>query len=145
MSQYAQEIHRILASLSGEEDEDATPLPEEEDLDAIHVYPVEGGGILLTRTPLDEEEEAAALVIESQPATVAPRTPSSFVLFLLLLCLFLVGDLADTQLIALMTPTVTIAITPQVHPVSLHSTASLGKLLSPITVRESLTVPARDS
>src|ERR1051326_7948821 len=103
MSQYAQEIHRILASLSGEEDEDATPLPEEEDLDAIHVYPVEGGGILLTRTPLDEEEEAAALVIESQPATVAPRTPSSFVLFLLLLCLFLVGDLADTQLIALMT------------------------------------------
>ena len=141
MSQYAKEINRILASLHGEEDEDAPPLPEEEDLDTIHIYPVEGGGLLLTRTPLDEEE-AAAPVIESQPATPAARSLPPFVLFLLLLCLFLVGDLADTQLIALMIPTVTIAITPEVHTVSLHSTASLGKLLSPITVSESLTVPA---
>lgn len=141
MSQYAKEINRILASLNGQEDEDATPLPEEEELDTIHVYPVEGGGILLTRTPLDEEEPVAP-VIDSQPTMqAAPRTPP-FVLFLLLLCLFLVGDLADNQLIALMTPTVTIAITPAVHTVRLHSTASLGKLLSPITLSQSITVPA---
>src|SRR5690348_14051359 len=142
MSQYAKEINRILASLSGGEDEDAPPLPEEENLDTIHVYPVEGGGILLTRTPLDEEEEVAP-VIESQPATpAAPRSLPPFVLFLLLLCLFLVGDLADTQLIALLTPTVTIAITPEVHTVREQSTASLGKLLSPITLSQSETVPA---
>ena len=142
MSQYAKEINRILASLKGGEDEGTTPLPEEEDLDTIHVYPVEGGGILLTRTPL-EEEEAAAPVIDSQPPTpAAPRTPPPFVLFLLLLCLFLIGDLADNQLISLMTPTATIAITPEVHTISLHSTASLGKLLSPITVSQSETVPA---
>ena len=144
MSQYAKEINRILASLSGEEDGNATPLPEEEeDLDTIHVYPVEGGGLLLTRTPLDEEEEPAAPVIESQPASRAvPRSLPPFVLFLLLLCLFLLGDLADNQLIALMTPTVTIAITPEVHTVRLHSTATLGKLLSPITLSQSETVPA---
>src|SRR5690349_8632789 len=145
MSQYAKEIHRILASLNGQEDEDATPLPEEEDLGTIHVYPVEGGGILLTRTPL-EDEEAASPVIDSQldrPAMrAAPRTPPPFVLFLLLLCLLLVGDLADNQLISLMTPTATIAITPEVHTIRLQSTATPGKLLSPITLSQSQTVPA---
>ena len=49
MSQYTKEINRILASLNGQEDEDAIPLPEEEDLDTIHVYPVEGGGIQIGR------------------------------------------------------------------------------------------------
>ncbi|HEY6542064.1 MAG TPA: baseplate J/gp47 family protein [Ktedonobacteraceae bacterium] len=143
MSQYAREIKSILASLYEQGDEDAPPLlEEEENLDTLHVYPVEGGGILLTRTPLNEEEPAAS-VIESQFVTRAtPRSPSPFVLFLLLLCLFLVGDLADTQLIDMMTPTATIAITPEVHTVRLHSTASLGRLLSPITLSESLTVPA---
>ena len=142
MSQYAKDINYILASLSGGEDEDAPPLPGEENLDTIHVYPVEGGGLLLTRTPLDEEE-AAAPVIDSQHVTsAAPRSLPPFVVFVLLLCLFLVGDLADTQLIALMTPTVTIAITPEVHIVRVQSTASLGKLLSPITLSQSEAVPA---
>jgi hypothetical protein len=144
MSQYAKEIKYILATLNEHGNEHATPLPEEEELDTIHVYPVEGGGILLTRTPI-EDEEPAAPVIDSQgdqPTTRAtPRTPSPFVLFLLLLCLFVVGDLADSQLLALMTPTVTIAITPEVHTITLQSTASLGKLLSPITLTESQTVP----
>src|ERR1051326_6928166 len=143
MSQYAKEINRILASLNSGEDEDASPLPEEEDLDTLHVYPVEGGGILLTRTPLDDEEEPAASVIDSQPATpAAPRSLPPFVLFLLFMCLFLVGDLADNQLLALMTPTVTIAITPAVHTVRVQSSASLGKLWSPTPRCQSETVPA---
>src|SRR5690242_4396800 len=77
MSLYAKEINRILASLNGPEVEENPPLPEEEDLDTIHVYPVEGGGILLTRTPLEDEE--AAPVIDSQPdqptTRAVPRTP----------------------------------------------------------------------
>jgi Baseplate J-like protein len=143
MSQYAKEIKYILATLNEQGNEDATPLPEEEELDTIHVYPVEGGGLLLTRTPI--EEDLAAPVIDSQPdqptTGAARRTPPPFVLFLLLLCLFLVGDLADTQLIALMTPTATIAVTSEVHTVRVQSTASLGKLLSPVTLSESQTVP----
>jgi hypothetical protein len=144
MSQYAKEIKHILATLNEQGGEDATPLPEEEELDTIHVYPVEGGGLLLTRTSL--EEEPAASVIDSQgdqpTPRAAPRTPPPFVLFLLLLCLFVVGDLADNQLVAFMTPTATIALSPEVHTVTLQSTASLGKLLSPITLSESQTVPA---
>jgi hypothetical protein len=144
MSQYAKEIKHILATLNEQGGEDAMPLPEEEELDTIHVYPVEGGGLLLTRTPL--EEDPAAPVIDSQddqPTTeAARRTLPPFVLFLLLLCLFLVGDLADSQLIALMTPTATITITPEVQTVRVQSSASLGKLLSPITLSESQTVPA---
>lgn len=143
MSQYAKDIHHILASLNEQGDADVPPLPEEEELETIHVYPVEGGGILLTRTPLEDEEDVP--VIDSQPeqsTTGALRRTPPFVLFLLLLCLFLVGDLADNQLIAMITPTATIAITPAVHTVRLQSTATLGKLLSAITLSQSQTVPA---
>lgn len=41
-----------------------------------------------------------------------------------------------------MTPTATIAITPDVRTITLQRTATLGKLLSPITLTESQTVPA---
>ncbi len=140
MSQYAKEIKHILAALH----EQDTPLPDEEELDTIHVYPVEGGGILFTRTPL-EPEETAAPVIDSQDdhaSTAAAKSPPLFVVFLLLLCVFVLGDVADTQLIALMTPTATIAITPEVRTVTLQSTATLGKLLAPLTLTQSQTVPA---
>ena len=146
MSQYAKDIKHILATLNEQEDERDQPLPDEEDLDTIHVYPVEGGGILLTRTPLADEQEAVPPVIDSQNDAVgtAPsaKTPPLFVLFLLLLCLFVVGDLADNQLIALLTPTATIALTPEVRTLTLESTATLGKLLSPITLTQAQTVPA---
>src|SRR5258708_5038605 len=117
VSQYAKEIKHILATLSEQGDESDQPLPHEEELDTIHVYPVEAGGILFIRTPL-EPEEAAPPIIDSQDdhaSAAAARTPPPFVLFLLLLCAFVLFDVADTQLIALMTPTATIAITPDVR------------------------------
>ena len=145
MSQYTKDIKHILASLNEQGDEHDQPLPDEEELDTIHVYPVEGGGILLTRTPL-ADDEAAPPIIESRgghtTGTSLTKTPPLFVLFLLLLCVFVLGDLADTQLIALLTPTATIAITPEVRSLTLQSTATLGKLLSPITLTQSQTVPA---
>src|SRR5260370_28646726 len=87
----------------------------------------------MNKTLLDSRDDHAS--------AAAAKTPPPFVLFLLLLCLFVLGDLADTQLIALMTPTATITITPDVRAITLQSTATLGKLLAPLALTESQTVP----
>jgi hypothetical protein len=149
MSQYAKEIKHILATLNEPGDESNQPLPDEEELDTIHVYPVEGGGILFTRTPI-EPDEAAPLVIDSQDnqtaGTSQAKTPPLFVLFLLLLCVFVLGDLADNQLISLMTPTVTVTIVPQTQSVTtttdLPATAIHVRDFVPLTLSLSQTVPA---
>src|SRR5260370_37949638 len=103
MSQYAKEIKHFLAALNEQGDEDDTALPDEEELETIHVYPVEGGGILFTRTPL-EPDESAPPIIDSQndhdASTAVAKSPPLVVLFLLLLCLFVVWDVADIQRIA---------------------------------------------
>ena len=147
MSQYAKEIKHILATLSEQGDEDDAPLPDEEKLDTIHVYPVEGGGILFTRTPLEDEQEATPLVIDSQDyQTTGAKPLPSFVLFLLLLCVFVLGDLADTQLITMLTPTVTVTIVPQTHTVTtiadLPAAAIQAHEFAPLTLSLSQTVPA---
>lgn len=63
MSQYAREIRHILATLNEHGGEDDTSLPDEEELDTIHVYPVEDGGILFTRTPLEDNEAAPPIIL----------------------------------------------------------------------------------
>ena len=105
------------------------PLPDEEELDTIHVYPVEGGGILLTRTRLNRRKQhhPSLTARTITPTEQQHKHRPLFVLFLLLLCLFVLGDLADTQLIALMTPTATITITPDVRTITLQSTATTGQ------------------
>ena len=95
MSQHAKEINHLFATLNEQGDKSDIPLPDEEELDTIHVYLVEGGGLLLTREPL-EPGEAAPLVVDSQDDHInraATKTPPLFVLFLLLLCVFVLGDL----------------------------------------------------
>jgi Baseplate J-like protein len=150
MSQYAKEIKHILATLNEQGDEDDASLPDEEELDTIHVYPVEGGGLLLTRTPLEDEQAAPPPVIESRDDSLTGRhpakTPPPFVLFLLLLCVFVLGDLADTQLIALLIPTVTVTIVPQTHTVTttanLPAAAIRAYNFAPLTLSLSQMAPA---
>jgi hypothetical protein len=144
MSQYAKEIKHILATLNEQGDEYDNALPDEEELDTIHVYPVEGGGVLFTKTPLEPDESATPTIDSQDDHTMAvptAKTPPPFVLFLLLLCVFVLGDLADNQRIALMIPTATITIMPDVRHITLQSTTTLGKLLAPLTLTESQTVP----
>src|SRR5216683_8093961 len=146
MSQYAKEIKHILATLNEQGDEQDTPLPDEEELDTIHVYPVEGGGLLFTRTPLEPDEAAPPLIDSQDDQTKGAKPLPSFVLFLLLLCVFVLGDLADTQLIAMLTPTVTVTIVPQTHTVStiadLPAAAIQAHPFAPLTLSLSQTVPA---
>jgi hypothetical protein len=145
-SPYARDLHTILAALHtpGGEQDDA--LPEEEAIDeTIHVYPVEGGGILFTKTLLEEEAEPDSSIVDSQPHAVRHRTNRAglpvWLVVALVFLLMLLLDSADTTLVALLTPTATITLLPDVRSIRVRSSATLGTLLAPITLSESQTVP----
>ena len=151
MSQYAQDIHHILASLNEpENDEEANTadlLPDEQEAHVIHVYPVEGGGILLLQTELDLEE---APVIDSQEpetlSTTKVHESPFFLSFFLILCFFLLFDGVDSQLLTLMTPTATVTILPKTKTVTttadLPAAAIQAHLFAPLTLSMSQAVPA---
>jgi len=148
MSQYAKEIKHILAALNEPGNENELPLPDEEEMQEIHVYPVEGGGILFTREPLEDQPAAPTIDSQDDRTTTASKvkTPPPFVLFLLLLCVFVLCDTADSQLLAFMTPTVTVTIVPKTQTVTttadLPAAAIRAHLFAPLTLSMSQTVPA---
>ncbi len=127
-------MHQVLATLQtpGSEEEAQTH-GEEEEPATIHVYPVAGGGILFSRVPLDQEE---APIVESQaPDTEIPLTKHTttrakerpgFLPFLLILGFFLLFDMADSQVTALLTPTITVTITPKAHTITTTATFPIG-------------------
>ncbi len=117
------------------------PLQGKDTQETIHAYPVEGGYVLLSRTPLEEDQQPET-VSDSKPPQPAPKRESPHVLsFVFILLVFLVLDSADSTIIALMIPTVNITITPNVKTITLSSSMQLGKLLSPLTISESQTTP----
>jgi len=126
-------MHQMLATLQASgRAEDAQTHGEEEQA-TIHVYPVAGGGILFSKVPLDQEEPT---VIDSQdPDTQIPSTkhsttprkePSFFFSYLLILCFFVLFDMADSQLTALLTPTITVTLTPKARTISTTATLPIG-------------------
>lgn len=141
MSQYAKDIRSFLASKE-QDTPDAENSPQETEQsqgNVIHVYHTPEGGVILSSVELDDEEQPP-IVDAEKPAPQPANAPPPFLVFCFLLVLFVLLDVADNQLITLMTPTVTIAVTPSVKTISVESTAALGKLLSPLTVSESQTV-----
>src|SRR5713226_3376882 len=129
-------MHQVLAALqaSGSEEEDAQTYGEEEEPATIHVYPVAGGGILFSKVPLEQEEPT---IIESQeaPDTEIPRTkhtitpgkePFFFPLFLLILGFFVLFDMADSQITALLSPPITVTLTSKAHTISTTATLPIG-------------------
>lgn len=149
-SQYAKRVPAILAEMEKgrEEDERADHQEETGEPEVIHVYPLEGGGLVFTKTPIEDEPEAP-IVDSMEPETDqrSPRKdPPYFLYFLLILLLFLGLDSADTALIALFTPTVNVTIIPQTKTVRTTATLPLssvkGRVLPALTLTQSLTVPA---
>jgi len=148
MSQYAQDMKQILAALQegGAGDTQPQPLPDEEPVNTVYIYPTDKGGLLFTSTPIEEDQEPQTIIESGEPAPqpathpTTRREPPYFLHFILILFLFIVLDSADAALTALLTPTATITITPGIQTITLRSTATLGKLLSPITLTESQTV-----
>jgi len=125
-------MQRMLATLqeTGKEEELYTALEEEQA--TIHVYPVAGGGILFSHVPLDQEEPT---IIESQEpdteiplrrhATTPGKEPPFFLFFLLILGFFLLFDMADSQITALLTPIITVTLIPKAHTITTTATLPL--------------------
>ena len=112
--------------------------PGDEALETIHVYPVEGGGILFTRTPIEEDQGLDTTPIvtpqPSQPTSNAAIGVWFFGLFMILSCLMF-------QLYVLINPfTVTVTILSKSQQLTANGTLQLGRVLNPITISQSQTV-----
>ena len=154
-SQYAKQVPAILAAMEkGREEDEKTARQEETgEPEIIHVYPLEGGGLVFTKNPIEDEPEPP-IVESTEPKTdqrpVWRKGPPHFFYFLLILLLFLLLDSADTALVALFTPTATITVIPEAEaitttatfPIGTSSNDVQGRVLPALTVTQSLTVPA---
>ncbi len=149
-SQYTQKLPTMLAAQTDEGDNEsntAAPFPDQQEEQVIHVYPVAGGGLLFSPTELDHEESQATIIDSEepppQPQAQKPKQRESLSVLhgVLIVLLFLLLDSASTMLTALMTPTAIITVIPHVQSITLQSSIQVGKLLAPITLSESQTVP----
>ena len=157
-SPYARAVPAILAEMENQREADGNaappPDPEEEPEKVVYVYPLEGGGVVFTDTPIEEDgqQPPAAVVDAQEPETdtrPAPRRePAYFLHFLLILFVFVGLDSLDA-LFASFAPTVTITITPAVKTVSTTATVSVGagvdiegSILPPLTLSQEQTVRA---
>ncbi len=111
---------------------------DEEERETIHVYPVEGGGILFTRTPIEPEEED----LDTAPLTARQATSTGetgivyFGLLVTLLCLFCIVS----QFYLIVNPfTVTVTLLAKSEQLTLQGTLQLGRVLNPITISQSQT------
>jgi hypothetical protein len=150
-SQYASAVPAILAEMEEARQEDEAMRPDQDGeagQKVIYVYPFEGGGLVFTDTPIEDEPDSH-IVNNRGPEPTTRREPPYFLHFLLILLLFVLLDSADSALLALFVPTVTVAITPQVKtesataiiPVGSHADVH-GRVLAPLTLTQSQTVRA---
>src|SRR5260370_18926505 len=113
---------------------------DEEERETIHVYPVEGGGILFTRTPIESRDD----YLDTTPITPPqPKAPAGsgivfFGVFVTFLCLFCIAAQCY-QIVNPFSVTVTFVAKPQ--QVALQGTLQLGRDLNPLTVSQSQSVP----
>ena len=107
--------------------------PDDEALETIHVYPVEGGGILFTRTPIEEDEDLDTTPIGT-PQSSQPNAAIGvwfFGLFVILSCLMF-------QFYVLFNPlTVTVTLAARSQQLTVSGTLQIGRLLNPITLSQS--------
>ncbi len=151
-SPYVSAVPSILAEIDkGRGDDGPTTGQNTEtgEPEILHVYPLEGGGLVFTKTPIENEPEAP-IVDSKAPETdkrpTTPKDPPYFLHFLLLLLLFLGLDSLDTTLTALFSPTATITVIPQQKAITTTATIPLtslqGRVLPALTLTQSQTIQA---
>ena len=156
-SQYAKALPAILAEMEKEREEDETQQPDQDGQGdgekVVYVYPLEGGGVVFTQTPIDEEPQTLIVNTQEPETDIRPpqrKDPPYFLHFLLLLLLFVGLESADAMLTDLFSPTATITIIPQQKAITTAATFPIGtgkndvqgRVLPALTLSQSLTVRA---
>ena len=155
-SKYTRQVPAILAEMEQERERDDKQPDQGEQVPekVVYIYPLEGGGVVFTETPIDEDEPAAPNVVSAEPETdqrpITRKDPPYFLHFLLLLLLCVGLDSADTMLTALFTPTATITIIPRQQALTATATFPIGtgpgdvtgRVLPALTLSQSQTVQA---
>lgn len=153
-SKDARQVPAILAEMEQERERDDKQPGQGEQVPerVVYIYPLEGGGVVFTETPIDEDEPAAPNVVGAEPETdqrpITRKGPPYCLHFLLLLLLFVGLNSADTMLTALFPPTATITIIPRQQALTTTATFPIGpgdvtgRVLSALTLSQSQTVQA---
>src|SRR5260370_26325249 len=114
------------AGTGGKDDE-----PDREERETIHVYPVAGGGVLFTRTPIEEDKEP---IYTQNPK----NTPDPVAIRALIFSVLIPLSCIIFQLYLLFNPPIaTITIIPKSQQIILNGTLQLGRQLNPLTLSQS--------
>lgn len=156
-STYAKKVPVIIAEMEQKREDDdkerqADPTEQPPDK-VVYLYPFEGGGIVMTDTPIEDEPEAPVVEsreLETDQRPLPRKAPPYFLHFVLLLLLFLVLDSADTNLTALFSPTANVTVSPQTQALTTTATFPIGagpgevqgRVLPALTISQSQTVQA---
>src|SRR6266704_203000 len=159
-SEYVRTVPAIPAEMEQERERDANQQPqtdqdEHEQEKVVYVYPLEGGGLVFTEPPLEENDQQpeAPIVDAKEPERdtrpTAHKDLPYFLHFLLVLLLFVSLDNLDT-VFAQRAPTVTVTIMPAVKTISTTATLTVGgagaevseRILAPLTLSQMQTVNA---
>jgi len=124
-----QEVIHVLDTPAGTGEKDDEPDGEEREI--IHVYPVAGGGVLFTRTPIEDEDTEP---IYTQPPK---NVLDPVVIGVLFLSVLIPLSCIIFQLYIFFNPPIaTIIIIPKSQQVTVTGTLQLGRILSPITISQ---------
>lgn len=150
-SQYANAVPGMIADMEREREEqgDQRPPAQEDGVPefVLHRYYVEGGGVVLSSVPL--EEDAPPSGVDGEPETghrSRPYRQPPYLLYYLLMLLLFVGLDSVDSVFAQFAPTATVTIQPVTQTISTTTTIPLGevqgRVLPALTIAQSLTVPA---
>src|SRR6266581_6647501 len=136
-SQYSEEIKSILANLDEQNGQEQSTPDETQPIQEIDVYIEDDRITFIPKTPPKER------IIDSTPVHPVPQKPSYRHIYVLsVVYLFLLLSILTVQLWLLLNPPIaTITIVAKSERITLTSTLQLGRIIAPITLTQSQTVP----
>jgi len=134
-----QQVLTVMQS-DGNGGEDTNTFADEEEKETIHVYPVEGGGILLTRTPIADDDDLDTVPLPTQPVHQSVPNATTGILFFSLSAILTCLMCIMFQIYLIINP-LTVTLLARSQQLSLSGSLQLGRVLNPITLSQSQTAP----